>query len=218
MSYKHWCAVIICSLSMTLSASRPAVADSMTFMTDVTWRSIGPVGNLAGQNTQSVGGAWENANLTWNSSLDYDDSDAAGWGHAFFNGHTNIPNSIWPSGDSFSGPTPAYFRKIFTIPGTPTLGTVDFVVDDDVQMYVNGNLIFNDTDGLANFENGVLFSSSLVPGENLIAMKAHDKQGTEGIGATFRISFEPIPEPTALTLTAFGLLGLVARGRRRRTR
>jgi hypothetical protein len=204
-----------CLLTLGLFSINSATSGAETFVvpTDTSWRAIGPVGSQEFQNITTVGLAWEGVNVGWNNSLAFDDSDSAGWGDAIFNGHSNIPNGIWPSGDSFTGPTPAYFRKKITINGPPTLGSVDFIVDDDVQIYVNGDLVFNDTNGLANLENGINFTSSLTQGVNLIALKVHDQQGTEGFGGTFQISF--VPEPSALGLAAFGFLAFAAWGWRR---
>ncbi len=202
----------VLGLVPTLAASLQA--NTLIATTDTSWRAIGPVGNLETQNITNVGLGWESSNAGWNTSLGYDDSDAAGWISAVFNGHPNIPNSIWSSDDHLTGPTPTYFRKEITINGTPTTGSFAFIVDDDVQLYVNGNLVFNDTNGLATFATGgINITASLISGVNLIAMKVHDQQGAEGIGGTITISY--VPEPSTLLLALVGL-SLATMFRRRR--
>jgi hypothetical protein len=79
------------------------------------WRSIAPVGNLEGLPLANVGLAWEADHVGWNTSITFDDSDAAGW-------HTPFPrdlarygsisiNSIWADDPQLSGDTPAYSER-----------------------------------------------------------------------------------------------------------
>jgi hypothetical protein len=67
--------------------------------------------------------AWEGSHVGWNTSLTFDDSDAAGW-------HTPVPrdvsqygsiaiNHIWADDPQLSGDTPAYFRKVFALDFEP---------------------------------------------------------------------------------------------------
>jgi hypothetical protein len=51
------------------------------------------------------------------------------------------------------------------------------VVDDDVQIYINGQLVFNDQNGVATFIPVTDVTGFLHPGPNLLAVKAHDSFG-----------------------------------------
>ena len=169
------------------------------------WRTIAPVGDLNGLPITDVGLEWEAGNLAWNSSLTFDDSAAAGW-------HGPVPrdvspfggtstNHIWSDGPDGSGNTPAYFRKTFVLDVLPAFAHFgssipnDYsnVVDDDVQIYINGQLVFNDQDGLATFLPVTDAASFLQAGANLLAVKAHDSfGGNEHFSLTLSISWRMI--------------------------
>jgi hypothetical protein len=156
------------------------------------WRTIAPVGNLEGQPISAVGLEWEADNVGWNSSLTFDDSSAAGW-------HVPVPrdvsvlggtstNNIWSDGDDLSsGNTPVYFRKTFVLNLQPTFASFgtsipnDFsnLADDDVQIYINGQPVYDDQDGVATQIPVTDVTRFLHPGPNLIAAKAHDSFGLE---------------------------------------
>ena len=188
------------------------------------WRVIAPVGNLEGQPITAVGLDWEAANVGWNTSPVYDDSDAAGW-------HTPVErdesgygatlhNNIWAD-DEGIGQTPAYFRKQFFLSALPTAAWFgsnipnDFsnVVDDDVQIYINGSLVFDDTDGQATFYPVTDILGYLQAGDNLIAVKAHDSVGGN---EHFSLALQAvdIPEPNGLLL-ALSAAAALAISRRR---
>jgi len=126
------------------------------------WRVIAPVGNLEGLPIAAVGLDWEAANVGWNTSPAYDDSDAAGWRTPVARDESGygatLHNNVWAD-DEGIGQTPAYFRKQFFLSALPIAAWFgsnipnDFsnVVDDDVQIYINGSLVFDDTDGQATF-------------------------------------------------------------------
>jgi hypothetical protein len=146
--------------------------ESMT--TDTTWRGIGPVGNQEGTPITSVGLDWEAANRGWNTSLTFDDSDAAGWKSCINN---REPPYIWVDGPYINGSSPSYYRKVFELSGTPTSGMLSFGVDDDAIIYINGQLAVSDTDGFSTDSSGIDVTPLLVAGTNLIAVKAHDSCG-----------------------------------------
>jgi hypothetical protein len=208
-------------------AAAPARAISETITTSADpaggWRTIAPVGNLEGQPIASVGLDWEAAHIGWNTSLGFDESDAAGW-HAPVSrdltryGYT-ATNSIWSDGLQGAGDTPAYFRKSFMLDSDPVLaqlgGTTDGsdLVDDDAQIYINGTLIYDDQNGVANLIALIDVTAYLHAGQNLLAVKAHDSFGAdEHFSLTLRVN--PIPEPTTGLLLTGGLLGLAAKRRR----
>ena len=144
--------------------------------TDTTWRGIGPEGNQEGTPIASVGLAWEAANPGWNTSLTFDDTDAAGWKSCINN---REPPYIWVDGPYINGSSPSYYRKVFELSGTPTSGMLSSGVDDDAIIYINGQLAVSDTDGIPTESSLIDVTSLLVPGMNLIAVKAHDSSGNQ---------------------------------------
>jgi hypothetical protein len=194
------------------------------------WRAIAPVGNLAGQPLSAVGLGWEAAHVGWNTSLAFDDSDAAGWHPPVVRdviqyGATTT-NSIWAGDPQGAGDTPGYFRKTFTLDSDPVvaqLGGTFFptdassVIDDDAQVYVNGALIYDDQDFFPTHFPLTDVTAYLHAGQNLIAVKAQDSVGgDEHFSLTLRIN--PIPEPTTLLLLSVGVAGLAFEGRGSRRR
>ena len=190
------------------------------------WRAIAPVGNLEGQPITAVGLAWEAAHVGWNTSITFDDSDAAGWQAPVYRdviqyGATTT-NSIWADDPQGGGDTPAYFRKIFTLEGDPVLAQMgggffltdaSSVIDDDAQVYVNGTLIYDDQDFFPTTFPLTDVTAYLHAGQNLIAVKAQDSVGgDEHFSLTLRIT--PIPEPSPVLLVALGLAALCGRSAR----
>src|SRR3954463_5894823 len=87
----------------------------------------------------------------WNTSLAFDDSDAAGWEYAF---KAPSGNNIWMrSNQSASSPGQVWFRYVFNLAAEPTAASGTFNFDDDGQVYLNGVLIVNDTGGGATTFN-----------------------------------------------------------------
>jgi hypothetical protein len=183
-------------------------------ITDTTWRAIGPLGNLEGKSITSVGLSWEVANPGWNTSLTFDDTSAAGWKSAV----APMSPHIWVNGNGWNGSTPSYYRKIFDLVGTPISGLLSFQVDDDAIIYINGQLVSSDTNGVKTTRTGIDVMSSLVQGMNLIAAKAHDSYG-EVEYLTVRLDTETVPTPTpapgAILLGTIGV-GVVGWLRRRK--
>ena len=177
--------------------------------TDATWRAIGPVGNLEGQPIDSVGLAWEASQVGWNTALEFDDSEVAGWKSPY----VYYPNDSYLWSDTLAS-TPSYFRKKFTIDGTPTSGSLYVITDDDSKVWVNGTLVVNDVSGVLS-EHTVDVASVLREGENLIAVKAHDSFGEEQYFALC-LNFASVPEPSTFILSGIAALGLLAYTWRRR--
>ena len=182
------------------------------------WRAIAPVGNLEGQPITAVGLDWELVNADWNTSLAYDDSDAAGWHNPEARDESaygaTLHNNIWVDAEGF-GQTPAYFRKQFnltSLPGAAWIGSNVFndfsnVVDDDVQIYINGSLVFDDTDGFATFMPVTSVLSYLHEGDNLIAVKAHDSLGgNEHFSMVLQTADVAEPDTLLLALSTAAML------------
>lgn len=171
---------------------------SLMIRSGTDWRAIGPEGNTercCGINNvplASVGLGWEAANPGWNDSLTFDDS---AWTYAVINqpGALGPDPVMWVDGNGENGSTPAYFRRVFNIPGVPTSGRLTLGVDDDAQIYINGYLAVDDQDGGATLFSGVDVTSLLGSGDNLIAIKAHDSFGwKEGIGLRLTVDYRPL--------------------------
>lgn len=72
---------------------------------------------------------------------------------------------IWSTG---------YFRKTFNLGTIPSSGSVRIIVDDDGDLYINGNLVISDHDGHIAGIDSMDISPYLVAGENVIALKVID--------------------------------------------
>jgi len=223
-------AFIGCASFLVLATVCRSDADTLNVSADTTWRAIGPLGELNGPpGINGVGGAWEAAHPGWNNSTAFDDSDAAGWTNVVAVTHPNPPiTRYWVDGTDTVGASPAYFRKEFFLGGTPTAGSFYFGVDDDAQLYLNGTKLIDDSNGLATDFFGINALPHLVPGLNLIAIKAYDQQGAQAYLFDMNITFTPgpvvdppgVPEPSTIAMASLGLagLGLLAWRRRRRSR
>ena len=164
-----------------------AAGDVLNVPMDTTWRGIGPEGNSVGGSIHGVGHAFESANPTWNISTSYDDSAPAGWNDIV----ETSPGKFWVDGAGLHGSTPSYYRKKFTIGGAPTSGQFNLSIDDDAVVYVNGTQVLSDADGLSNAFHNVDVTSALSPGENLIAIKAHDIGYLEWLNFGLDLEFSP---------------------------
>lgn len=200
--------VLILTLVAALTASlllnsSEARADNFKVSTDNSWLVVAPLGDLAGTSINSVGSEWEAANSGWNTDRDF---DLTGW------------EPLRDHRKGFWGPgvlTPIYTRKIFNIPGVQE-ATLSGWVDDDVQIYINGALVFDDHNGWATTFGNIDIAAYLAPGDNLIAAKAHDSYGVyESLSITID---GVVPEPATLSLLAISGLGLLIRRKRQQRR
>jgi len=199
---------VFCSLGLSVAVSS---ADTLTIVTDTnSWRAIGPVGNLQATPIDSVGLAWESTNAGWNMSLSYDDSDAAGWhvpvsrpdDWTALGPWPSEAHSIWGSGEQFFGDTPCYLRRTFFLGSTPASGLLDFAVDDDAQIWINGQMVVNDNNNTATRVLDIDARQYLRSGINLLAVKAHNSfplaplgENSESFALRLRVEF------TAATLS-----------------
>jgi hypothetical protein len=164
---------------------QPGVAPKeLASTSDGTWLTFAPSGNLEGQPIKSVGAAYEAAHPTWKNDPAFD-------------------TSTWQLGtvtnDFFWGPnadTPLYTRKLFEVGDDVTNATMILGVDDDAQVYINGVLVYDDTNGTTSSVGPMDVTPFVHPGENLIAIKAHDSAGgSQHLGVSI---YSDVPEPSAL--------------------
>lgn len=218
--------------SLAWLASTASTASALTISTSANpadgWRAIAPVGNLEGQPIAAVGLTWEAAHVGWNTSITFDDSDAAGWHAPVVRDVTrygsNATNAIWADGpQNGAGPTPGYIRKTFTLDtdiASAHFGGGSFPdaingIDDDAQIYLNGVLVFDDQNGLSGVIPFTDVTAYLHAGENLLAVKAHDTFGADEHFA-LALEIQPVPEPNTALLVALGLAALSSLSTRRK--
>jgi hypothetical protein len=115
--------------------------------------------------------------LGWQTDMQFDDSSAAGWEGSSPAGSNSTYDykHIWsPKGNSV---VTTWFRKIITINELPLGARFLGGFDDDGEIYINGNLVFDDKSEFAGPLGRVDITSYLRQGENLIASRAYDVQG-----------------------------------------
>lgn len=198
--------LLLSAVALSLIMAGPVAAAPIP-LDDAFFKAITPGPDESGNGSlPAAGAAWEAANVGWNTSTAYDDS---AWGAML--------NDYWVPG----AVSPMYLRYEFSL-GTPTFGMIfGGFQDDDAQMWVNGTLVYSDTDGNAGGIPPIDILPYLVVGDNLIAWKVHD---TFGGGEGFNLSglvdsnpvVAPVPEPATSALMAAGLAAVAIV--RRRTR
>jgi hypothetical protein len=196
-------AIVLASLLISdLSLAAPI---SINTTTSGSWLSFTPGPDQSGSSISSSGTTFESANVGWNTSVSYNDS---GW--------TPFSGS-WGN----SAPSPIYLRKEFTL-GTPTFGQISGGVDDDLMLWVNGNLVINDQNGFSTSFAAINILPYLISGNNLIAIKAHDSFGGQQsfsiLGSVDATDAVTVPEPETLALMGLGILGIRFSGIRRSKR
>ncbi len=198
--------------------------------------TVGMIGTAAAVPIVQTNSSWKitpdsPSGTSWYSNAAFDDS---GWqdatvlydygavvGDPAFNG-TKI---IWSSEGQFSNTeTQVWIRYPFSLGMLPSSASLFVGCDDDCAVWVNGNQVINDANGFAN--NTVIENSSLLPflnvGQNLIAYTALDNFPVFGFNHSTALQLDgtfastAVPEPSALVLTATGLLGLIGMEMRRR--
>ncbi len=183
-----------------------AASLSISTTTPGSWLSYTPGPDQSGNHSISTAGlSFESANVGWNTNPSYND---AGWSP--FSG----------SWQNFA-PSPIYLRKEFTI-GTPISGQISGGVDDDLMLWINGNLVINDQNGVSSTFATINILPYLISGTNLIAIKAHDSfggaQSFSISGAVEATDAVNVPEPETLALIGLGIFGAYFSGLRQPNR
>ena len=194
----------ILALVILMSTASAAQATSFTFTTDGTWLA----------KNAAPGAGWE-SNPAFNTVAD------GGWVNAF----VWLPNCsgqmdcIWYDGQ-FSTTEQAYFRYTFFLDGPATSGILFGGVDDDARIWINGTIVYDVFNGLAENFGPINIAPYLVPGNNLIAVFADDNLFfgfNHGLATQMDIqTAAAVPEPGTVVLLTSGLALLVARKVRRR--
>jgi hypothetical protein len=167
--------------------------------TGLDWRVLAPEGNRVGEDLNSVGLAYEAAHPDWNSNVNFDTTD---WNSATQVVASDAPTFIW---GGFRR-SPVYFRHTFTLDGPVSNAMMLATVDDNAQIYINGQLVVNDPVGGASAFGPLDVTSYLQLGENLIAVKAQDI----GVVASLSIDIFAVPEPSTYAMAAMGIVALLA--------
>lgn len=160
-------------------------------ISDATWRTIG--------STPAAG---------WNTSLAFDDSNAAGWQNAF---QSPTDDHIWITSNlSSQAPDQAWFRHVFTLNAPVISASADFFFDDNGEGYINGQqVIVNGPSGGARTVVPV-DPSLFVVGSNFVAIHGIDTIGPfNNVGLTMTITL--VPEPGTVGMAAMGGLFLLRR-------
>jgi hypothetical protein len=169
-------------------------SDAATFSTDATW--------LATDNSPGNG---------WNTDLAFSTSE---WVNAVT---VNSMNYIWHPNQNYSWGQQIWFRQIIDIPVSFGTATLKASEDDDAQVYVNGHMVVNDTNGIATDNPTVSIEGYLNPGQNLVAVVARDTYCC-GRGFYARINVTPVPLPESYLMMTMGLGFLCATMYRRKTK
>jgi hypothetical protein len=195
------CAMTRVVLSLICAAAALCLGERATatlmFVSDSTWRVTADAPQAG-----------------WNTDLTFDDSEGNGWQAAQGvpdAGSFGFPNAIWFNSNLTGAPLEAWFRKEFTVDELQPAVAMTFTVDDDALVYLNGQLILADTDGVANAHVVIDLTPFLHVGENLIAVEATD--GPLGVNRFIEAQVRVVPEPATAALVAIGL-GLTALSRR----
>ena len=145
-----------------------------------TWRVKAPFGNLEGTPLKSVGLTFDTTDEGWNSDLTFDDSNTAGWHEPVFRSPREA--LIWADDPAPFGSSPAFFRKKFLAPPDLRLALLSYFADDDAVIWINGRTVVEDINGSASGRGSIDVTPFLVPGLNLIAVKAHDSFSLAPLG------------------------------------
>jgi hypothetical protein len=199
----------LCAAVLAGSAAAPAMAGDTLVATDTAWRvtALGP------------GVGWETStsfnDASWQSAIAvYEVSPYLGPDYAG-------TQAIWTQAGQYSTTDTTIWGRMVVNLGTPLQSaTLEYGIDDDGDIFVNGVLVVSDHNGMAN--GGLVdITSYLTAGANVIAFTATDNYAVWGYNHAAWIRIEgtvaAVPEPStyATLLLGLGMLGLM-RGRLRR--
>lgn len=185
-------------LALSFAAAGPAQAGIMEVDTDTSWKVLGGTAPAAG----------------WNTDPNFDDS---AWSAASIRRNRDLGgetvSSIWAA----TGTNPVWMRKEFFLSGTITAATLYSVIDDDADVYLNGNLIISDHNGVMQFDPPLDVTSFLnTGGMNLLAVNIVDNQnGQNGDFGARLVITGAVPQPASVILVGTGMLGLLGYSKRR---
>ncbi len=186
----------------------PAAADTTVLTgTSAAWR-VTTVAPAAGWNASASfdDSLWQSATVL------YEVSAYLGAGYAG-------TQAIWSQGGQFSTTeTLLWGRTVFDLAALPQSATLEYGIDDDGDIFVNGTLVVSDHNGIANGGTADI-GAYLVAGANVIAFSATDNFPSWGYNHAAWMQVEgtvaAVPEPS--TWAMFGLgLGVVGLARLRR--
>lgn len=161
----------------------------------------------------------------WNSVVAFDDSTWSA-ATAIYSVTPYYPavvaDAIWGPGGQFSrSETAIWGRRVWNLAAVPTSALLFGGIDDDGDVYVNGQWVMGSHDGYAGNIGPVDITPYLVAGDNLIAFSATDNWMSWGYNHVIWMQVDgqhatAVPEPASVGLAALGLGALAWRRQRRR--
>ena len=152
---------------------------------------------------------------TWESATTlYDVAD--------YLGPTYSAKAIWTSGGQFSTTeTAIWAHRVWNLAALPISATLEGGFDDDVDLWINGNLVISDHNGIANNVGGADLLPYLQLGDNVVAFAATDNYPVYGYNHAAWLQIDgqalpAIPEPQTYALMLAGLAATAVIARRRR--
>ncbi len=159
--------LLFCVGGFSVLMGNPVFADTLTVLSGTNWKSNNTL--VAGWQTLGFDdSSWPSARAPYPNPTQPTDH---------FPGTAALFMWYDPAGtsDGTTGSIEAFFRFTFALSGLPLQAQARMIVDDDFDLYVNGNLVFVDHDcGFASIPHFVDLTSSLQAGQNVIAIQARD--------------------------------------------
>ena len=204
---KRMTSVAMCTAALLAAVCNPAAAGDALVATSAAWRvtAAGPA-------------------IGWDSSASFDDAarQLATELYAvsdYFGPEYATTKAIWTQGGQFSTTdTTIWGRTVFNIGALPQSAMLEYGLDDDGDIFINGVRVAADHNGGAN-GGFVDVTSYLVAGNNVIAFTAVDNYPAWGYNHAAWIRVEgtvaAVPEPSTYAMLVLGL-GAVGLTRLRR--
>lgn len=199
----------LCAAALSVAVCAPAAAADTVVLTatSAAWR-VTTGAPSAGWNTSA---SFDDS--LWQSATElYEVSSYLGAGYAAAKG-------IWSQGGQFSTTeTMLWGRTVFDLAVVPPSAMLEYGIDDDGDIFVNGTLVVSDHNGIANGGTADI-GAYLVAGANVIAFSATDNFPSWGYNHAAWVQVEgsvaAVPEPSTWAMFALGL-GVVGLARLRR--